>query len=325
MARTLSVVSGDIAASLVTQADANAAIRDAFMALDHGDATLFPSTRGSGSDAGTRFGVKVAYDGIRRVPGLKVGSYWPQNHARGLPNHGSTTLLLDDETGFPYALVEATYLNALRTAASDAVAVDALARADATVLAVVGTGNQSWFDVHAISLVRPLSKVFVAGRNVAGAETLATRLREDGFDAQACAVREAVTRADIIVTLTAAREPLFAAGDVRPGTHISAMGADGPGKQELDPALALATGAELFADTLDQTFTIGEFQYLAGLPRAADIRTLGAVLNGKAAGRTHDDAITLYDSSGIALQDIAIAAVALDRAREKELTQELAF
>jgi alanine dehydrogenase len=313
------IVDAPTARSLLSQDEAIEVVRQCFADLDSGISIGFPAIRGHGSDKTGRFGVKSGYDGRRRLPGLKVGSYWPHNTDRGLPNHGSTTLLLDDETGFPLALVSATYLNALRTAASDAVAVDLLARQDASVLTLFGTGHQAFHEAIAISCVRPLARVLVCGRDASKAAALAQRLQDAGLEAQAASADMALGEADIVVTATASRGALFAEQAVRRGTHVSAMGADGPGKQELPAALAMR--AELFADTRDQTFSIGEFQYLADTEAQGRVTEIGAVINGRAQGRTSDDAITIYDSSGISLQDLAVAGYVFEKALAAGLTQ----
>lgn len=309
-------VSETAARRLVTLQDAIALMEDAFAAFDRGQSQLFPFVAGHGSDPHTRFGAKLGYDGPRRTPGVKIGSYWPQNPAKGLGSHGSTTLLLDDDTGLPFALVAATHLTALRTAASDAMAVKHLARPEASVLAVVGAGHQAYWDARAIALVRPLDRVLVCARSPAAADGLAARLLGDGLPAEPSTLPQALEVADIICTVTASRAPLFPAAAVRPGAHISAMGADGRGKQELDPGLA--SRASLWADLPSQSVQIGEFQYLgrAGETRVAPI---GGRLTGRLAGRTSEGEITIYDSSGVALQDLAICAFALDRARTEGL------
>jgi len=300
---------------LVGAADAFAAIEGGFADLARGDAILFAPVAGRGTDPETRFGAKSGIDVARRCPGIKIGSYWPANRARGLPAHGSTTLLLDDDTGFPTALVAATHLNALRTAAADAVGVHHLARADAHVLAIIGAGHQAWFDLVAIRRIRPIREIRIWNRTTAAAERFAARVRGSGLAARATDIRSAVQDADIVVTATAAREPLLRNGWIAPGTHISAMGADGPGKQELDPALVAA--ASRFADLPAQAAVMGECQHAvaAGLVDAESITAIGAVIDGKAAGRVHREAITLFDSSGIAIQDLAIARLAVERAR----------
>lgn len=313
----LLTVSETAAKRLVTLKDAVALMEAAFVSLDRGDSLLFPAVRGHGSLPGTRFGVKAGYDATCRAPGLKVGTYWPGNSARGLGNHGSTTLLLDDETGLPRALIAATHLTALRTAASDAVAVKYLARPDASVLAVVGTGHQAYWDALAIAEVRSLSCVLVSGRDAQAAEALANRLRAADLPAESCGLQAALARADVVSTVTASREALFTAGNVRPGTHVSAMGADGPGKQELDPALAAR--ALLWADMPSQSVVMGEFQHVSAAT-AARIQPIGGLVAGRLLGRSSSQEITLYDSSGVALQDLVIGAFALERAQAAGLT-----
>lgn len=320
---TLQIVNGSAARKLVSQADAIEAMRQMFLALDRGVSVVFPPLVGHGSWSNTRFGVKAGFDGDRRIPGLKVGTYWTGNADRGEPNHGSTTLLLDDESGRPLALVEATWLNALRTAASDAIGTDLLARADASVLAIIGTGNQAYHEARAVASVRDLQAILVSGRNAHQAGRLASRLQDDGLPASPVPIDDALDRADIIATVTASRTPLFAADKVRPGAHISAMGADGIGKQEL-PA-DLLERASLFADLPSQSLTIGEFQHISGSAAANSVCSIGAVLAGHRVGRRSPHEITIYDSSGFGLQDIAIAALALERARKAGLVIEVDF
>ncbi len=316
----ISCVSETVAARLVTLRDAISLMESAFAALDRGDSKLFPFVAGHGSDPKTRFGAKLGYDGPRRLPGLKVGSYWPGNVARGLGNHGSTTLLLDDETGLPVALVAATHLTALRTAAADAVAVKHLSRPDASVLAMVGAGHQAYWDARAIAEVRRLDRILVCGRNPATAEALAVRLRQVELPALVCPLDDALAQADIVSTVTASRAPLFRAEQIRPGTHVSAMGADGPGKQELDPKLAVM--ASLWADLPSQSVIMGEFQHF-GVGVGAHVRPIGGLLSGRLPGRRSEDEITIYDSSGVALQDLAICAFALERAQAEGLVLSL--
>ena len=314
-------VSEDVASKVVSMADAIAAIEAMFRDYGRDMAEVFPVAQGHGPGAGTSFSIKSGLIRTSRVVGLKVGSYWPENRARGLTAHASTTLLLDPETGYPKALVAASHLTSLRTAASDAVAVRQLARVDSRTLALVGAGHQAWFELLAVREVRPIETVLVANRSPQAAENFARRIREElGLHAEATAMREAVAKADIIVTVTAARAALFEAGWVRPGTHVSAMGADGPGKQELDPALVAASS--LFADVVRQSVTIGEYEaaHKAGLIDADRITPIGAVLNG-APGRTSPEQVTVYDSSGMALQDLAICSLALAKASEGGLVQ----
>lgn len=316
------VVSETVARRLVTPRDAVALMEEAFADLDGSLSKVFPFVAGHGSDPKTRFGAKLGYDGRRRLPGVKIGSYWPGNTSRQIGNHASNTVLLDDETGLPIALVAATHLTALRTAASNAMAVKALARETASVLVVVGPGHQSYWDARTIAEVRTLDRILICGRQPERAEALAERLRQDGLPAQASELASALAQADIISTATASRAPLFAADMVRPGVHISAAGADGPGKQELDPALAAS--ASLWADLPSQSVALGEFQYL-GAAEVDRVQPIGGLLAGRLPGRRSDDEITVYDSSGVGLQDIAICAFALERALAAGLAVQVDF
>jgi ornithine cyclodeaminase len=314
-------VSEEVAGRVVSMAEAIEAVEAMFMEYGRGLAEVFPVAQGRGPEADTSFSVKSGLIAGSRHVGLKVGSYWPGNRARGLAAHASTTLLLDPDTGYPEALVAASHLTCLRTAASDAVAVKHLSRPDSRTLAVFGAGHQAWFEVLAVREVRPVERVFVVNRSGPAAEEFARRIREElGLEASGASARDALAEADIAVTVTASRGPLFAAALVRPGTHVSAMGADQPGKQELDTALVAQ--AALFADVPAQSVSIGEYEaaFNAGLVAAERITPIGAVLNG-APGRTSPAQITVYDSSGMALQDLAVASLALRKAEERGLVR----
>lgn len=307
----MKVIDERTAASLVTIDDAIAAVRSAFRALHDRRAEVFPVAGGSGSDPANRVAVKSArLDGI--ALGVKVGTYWPANVDHGGVAQASTVLLLDDSTGYPLAVVGASHLTALRTAAVDAVAVDALAPPLATTLAVVGTGHQAFYDALAISRVRSLADVAVWGRRVDRARAMVDRLVENDLPARAAdSLVDATGGATILTTVTAAHEPLVDLDTVGSVRHLSAMGADSPGKQELSEDLVASCWC--VADVVDQSVTIGELQHAtaAGRVEPDGIATLGAVLAGRAS--PPDGARTLFDSSGIAIQDLAAAALAYER------------
>lgn len=315
------IVTETAARTHVTMADAIEVIEQAFCALHEGAAEIFPVVIGNGGPPRSRFSAK---SGLWRGPdlvGLKIGSYWPDNRAKGLASHGSTTLLLDDATGFPVALIAATYLTALRTAAADAVAVRALARADASRLAIIGAGHQAWYELVAVSHVRTLSHVAIWSRDFERAEAMAARARAElSLDATAMDACSAVSGADIVLTVTSAAAPLIDDEWIKPGTHISAMGTDSRDKQELP--IALVARARRFADVPAQSIVIGEHRWAneAGLIDVTDITPIGAVLSAAAPGRREPCDITLFDSSGIALQDLAIGALALDKSERAGAT-----
>ncbi|MEU1183758.1 ornithine cyclodeaminase family protein [Streptomyces sp. NPDC005820] len=262
-----------------------------------------------GSDPNNRYTVKPAASSTHA--GLKIGTYWPGNDRHGLPRHHSTLLILDQEIGRIAAVLEVGAANAYRTAAADALAVDLLARPDASTLAVFGTGHQAGYDVRAVARVRPIGLVLAVGRDPDRTRAFADALTRDGIPARPAAPEEAASSADTIITATTsttADPALFDSEWVRPGTHVSAMGADAPGKREL-PA-ELVARAQLFCDATSQSRRIGELQHA---PADAHVTQLGDVLTGRAPGRRSPQDITLFDSSGIGLQDLYLGLALLDR------------
>lgn len=288
------------------------AAREAFIAAVVPAARSFPVVIAHASDPQNRFTVKSAAD--EQLAGVKVGSYFITNDEAGLPRHNSLILLFDQGTGRIGSVVEAGKLNAYRTAAADAVATDKLARSDADTLAIFGTGHQAEFEVHAIARIRNLRRVLVVGRTEERAVAFVDRLQTEGLPAETCDPEAACKQADIIVTATASKAPLFQAEWVQPGTHVSSMGSDGKGKQELPPELL--TKASLFCDLPAQSLDIGELQHVdAGAKPVA----IGQVLSGEANGRTSDQEITVFDSSGISLQDLYVAKKVIAAHLEKPL------
>jgi ornithine cyclodeaminase len=285
------------------------AVADAFVAAVDGSGTVYPVLMGTGLREGEVFGVKSGKAGIARIIGLKVGSYWPGNEASGLARHGSSILLLDPDTGRLKAVIEASYLNGPRTAAADAVAAASLARRDARTLLLIGAGHQSAFEARAISAIRPIDRILVASRDLKRAAGLCAVLARDlAIDASVTDIEAGCRQADIVVTATPSREPLFDAAWIRAGTHIASMGSDQTGKQELPTELLHR--ARLFCDLPAQSVSIGEFQHLRSEIAAGtlSITAIGDVLLNRAAGRTSADEITVFDSSGISLQDLFVAA-----------------
>jgi ornithine cyclodeaminase len=189
---------------------------------------------------------------------------------------------------------------------------------------LVGAGHQAWFELKAACAVRPIRRVLVWNRTPIAAEIFARRVREDlRIEASAADLRSAVEAADIVIASTAAREPLVSCEWVRPGTHISAMGSDAVGKGELSPGLIRQ--GRLFCDVVDQAITLGDFEsaFLAGLIDRNDIVPLGAVITGDKPGRTSEADITIFDSSGTALQDLAIGGLVLSKAVAQGLAEQI--
>jgi ornithine cyclodeaminase len=267
---------------------------------------------GRGSLDGETFGVKTGTVADKGIFGLKVGSYWPRNQSAGLAPHGSTILLLDPDTGRVRAVIEANQLNGPRTAAADAVAATVLARPDSQTLTIIGAGHQAEHEALALSAVLPLRRIFIVSRTAARAAALCEKLRPR------CAAEVATTdvetgcrNADVLVTVTPSRAPLFEAEWLRPGTHVASMGSDQAGKQELPPQLLRR--ARLFCDLPAQSVAIGEFQHVRPEIQAGTVGlvAIGSVLAGRAPGRTTVEEVTVFDSSGLALQDLFVAEALL--------------
>ncbi|WP_246204267.1 ornithine cyclodeaminase family protein [Streptomyces tailanensis] len=306
-ARLLLHITEEQTAALVDEDLALEAARAAFAATV--DGTVFPSLAVHGSDPRNQFTLKPSASATHA--GVKIGTYWPGNTEHGLPRHHSTLLLLDQTIGRIAAVLEVGTANAYRTAAADALAVDLLARAGTTTLAIFGTGHQAAYEVAAVSRIRPIGEILVVGRTAERAERMAAVLAAQGYTARSVGAEEACARADVIVTATTARAdtpPLFEAAWVRPGTHVSCMGADAPGKRELPPELFAR--ARVFCDLPEQARRMGESQHA---PAQTVLTPLGEVLTQRATGRTDDSDITVFDSSGIGAQDLYLGLALLKK------------
>ena len=283
------------------------------------DATGFvnPVVIGRGLASGETFAIKSGASATGRVVGLKVGSYWPRNENKGLAPHGSLVILLNPETGRLATIVDASELNGPRTAAADAVAAAQLARRDAKTLTVLGAGHQAAHEIRALCAIRPIERVLIASRSDARARILRNRLAAElSASIETTSIERGCSEADMLVTVTAACSPLFEADWIRPGTHIATMGSDQVGKQELP--VDLLHRARLFCDLPSQSLVIGEFQHIREAVESGMIAVtaIGDVLAGRVPGRQSDEEITVFDSSGIALQDLYVCARIAMRAAE---------
>jgi ornithine cyclodeaminase len=311
------IISESLAQELVSIEDAIEAVAATFIAMAQGKARNYPVVREVVGHADAVYGVKAGADISAPFLGLKAGGYWPHNLPRGLTNHQSSTLMFDPETGRASGLVSANYLTGVRTGAASALATRALSRADATVLGIIGTGGQSVHQLRATAKVRGLTRVHAWDPMPENVARFAASVTALGLDYVAETSPRAVAEAaEVIITVTPSQKPILLKDWIRPGTHISAMGADTKGKQELDPALVAA--ARLFVDEAAQAISIGECQhaYAQGMIGAADLTALGEVLGGRAEGRRSETEITLFDGTGVALQDLVVADLAMRRAME---------
>ncbi|MGB0438469.1 MAG: iminosuccinate reductase BhcD [Paracoccaceae bacterium] len=299
-------------ADLMTRAAAFDAVEQTFAAMARGDAYNFPVVREAIGHEDALYGFKGGFDRASGTLGLKAGGYWPHNlERRGIINHQSTVFLFDPDTGRVKAMVGGNLLTALRTAAASSVSIRHLARADARVLGMVGAGHQAVFQLRAALEQRSFDKVIGWNLHPEMLPRLAEVAAEAGLPFEAVSL-DGLRAADVIITITSSFDAIVMADHVSPGTHVACMGTDTKGKQELDPALMLA--ADVFTDEVAQSVSIGEAQHAVGqgLMAADDVAQLGAVINGSHAGRSSEEAITVFDGTGVGLQDLAVAGAVVD-------------
>jgi ornithine cyclodeaminase len=319
------IVPERLVAGLISEGAVFEAIEGVFAAMARGEARNFPVIRETIGHADALYGVKSGFDKAGLVLGLKSGGYWPDNMARGLTNHQSTVLLFDPDTGRVKAAVGGNLLTALRTAAASAVSIKHLARPDARVLGMIGAGLQSAYQMRAAARICKFDKVVGWNLHPEMLTRLADTAAELGLPFEAVDLPELGAQADVIITITSSFAPTLLSEHVRPGTHLACMGTDTKGKQEVEPALLLR--ARVFTDEVEQSVTIGEGQHAVaqGLIDADAITPLGAVIAGLAPGRTSPQEITLFDGTGVALQDLAVASIAVDAAMAQGLGQDVEF
>ncbi|MCG7519341.1 iminosuccinate reductase BhcD [Ruegeria sp. Ofav3-42] len=317
----LLIVGEDLCEQLVGREQAFDAVQAVFGAMASGGARNFPVVREALGYANALYGFKSGFDRDGQVLGVKSGGYWPGNAEHGLTNHQSTVFLFDPDTGQLSALVGGNYLTAVRTAASSAVSIAHLARKDAKVLGMVGAGHQSTFQLRAAAEQRDFEKVIAWNPHPDMLPRLAAVAEDIGLEFEAVSQQELGAKADVIITITSAFEPLLEKDWIKPGTHLACMGTDTKGKKEVDPVL-VAT-ATVFTDEVAQSVSIGEAQHAigAGALSETQITPIGAVINGDHPGRTSEDEITLFDGTGVGLQDLAVASVAARLADEAGLAQ----
>ena len=295
-------------------------VREVFVDMVEENAINYPVVRESLSSSPAVFGIKSAEYRRHSAIGLKAGGYFPSNALRGDTNHQSFVILFDQDSGKPIAMIGGNLLTKLRTAAAAAVSIDILARKEVRTLAVIGAGAQAETHIAAALLVRSFDRIILWNRGTDRAKALATRWQGDIPIEIALSAQEAVKDADVVITVTNSTAPLVMQDWVKDGTHLACMGADTIGKQEVD--IGLLKRARIFTDDQTQSITIGECQtaFQADIIHKEQINLLGNVLLGNIVGRESELQITLFDGTGVAAQDIAMAALVVKRFNEASRT-----
>jgi len=301
------------------------AMEEALISLHRGDFVLPLRPLVKAPDGNHLLGLMPTYrGGARPLYGLKTVAVFPDNAARGLDPHQGTVTLYDGATGQVVAVMNASPITAIRTAAVSGLATRALARADSQVLAVVGAGHQAHPHIAAMLEARQFEQIKIAARSLESAEKLAS---EWPLAVAVDSAEEALRDADVVCTVTSSAEPVVLGDWLKPGAHVNAVGACFPHTRELDgAAMARAT---LFTDRRescekeagDYIQAVTEGAIAEGHIRAE----LGEVLAGDAPGRTSEDEITVFESLGLAVEDLASAEYLVRRAAETRTGTNLEF
>ena len=313
---TLILTQADVAA-LLTMDECIAVVERAFALYGEGK-TAAPGILGMHATHGG-FHIKAGMlDFGHPYFAAKLNANFPDNPSRhALPTIQGAVVLCDADNGFPLAIMDSMEITSIRTGAATAIAAKYLARPDAAVVTVCGAGIQGRVQIHALAKVRPLERVHIFDKDEDRARQLAQALAHE-IPADIVVARNlaaAVRESDMCITCTTARRFFLEKGMVSPGTFVAGIGADNPEKQELDPALMASS--TVVVDVLEQCATIGDLHHAlaAGAMTRADVHAeLGEVVAGKKPGRTRADEITIFDSTGMALQDVAAAAAVYEKA-----------
>jgi alanine dehydrogenase len=332
-AGTLLLSRADIV-SLLTLEECIAAVETAFR--QHGEGrTSPPKVLGMpASDGG--FHIKAAllaasvpcFAGVPYFAAKLNGNFFYNQQRFAMPNIQGLIVLCDATNGYPLAVMDSIEITILRTGAATAVAAKHLARPESAVVTICGCGNQGRVQLRALRRILPLKRAYAFDVDEPRARRFASDLSgELHMDVQIVAQpRDAIRRSDVCVTCTPARRYFVHKNDVRPGTFLAAVGADNEEKQELDPQLF--AGGKVVADILDQCVEIGDLHHAIAqgvLERRSVHAELGELVAGRKPGRTSPEEVTIFDSTGAALQDVAAAAFVYEKAVKHECGKRFCF
>jgi alanine dehydrogenase len=267
-----------------------------YLSLEHGDFRAMPAA-------------------LPGSAGVKWVNVHPENPSRGLPSIMAILVYNDPETGYPLAIMDATEITAYRTGAAAAIASKYLTRLDSHTIGIIGAGFQAHTQILAHAELFDSISISVFDVSEAAVDKLMHSFSQ--FPIRNCSIQEAVA-SDIVCTLTPSRSPIIKKEWIAPGTHINAIGADAPGKQELDPSILKA--AVVIVDDIKQASGSGEINVpiQKGIYSVGEVYgTLAEVVAGKKKGRAHNNDVTVFDSTGIAVEDIAVAKLLFEKAQQR--------
>lgn len=267
--------------------------------------------------------VMPSYSSVLKMAGTKIVNVHPDNPKKGLPTVMASIILNDPKNGMPISIMDGSYITAMRTGAAGAVAAKYLAREDAITLGVVGAGVQALYQIMATAKVRKLKSIAVADPNEKAVKNLIKALDKEGIQVRAANIEE-VCGMDILTTATPVRKPIIKKEWIRPGTHINAIGADAEGKQELEPDILKIS--KIIIDDWAQASHSGEINVplSQGIISKENIWAgLGDVVAKKKIGRNSPEEITIFDSTGLGVQDLYTAAEVMKLAKKEGIGKEI--
>ena len=298
-------------------------VEDAFYDYGKGSVQMPPKTYLYFEEYNGDLRVMPSFSPKLKLAGTKIVNVHPENPKKGLLTVMAAIILNDAKTGIPIAMLDGTYITGVRTGAAGAVAAKYLARKDARTLGVVGAGQQAIYQIAAILKVRNIKEIFVSDINERAIKKLKKILTKEKIKIQEASLKEAVQK-DIVVTTTPLRKPIVKEEWILPGTHINAIGADAEGKEELDPELLKQ--AKVVIDDWTQASHSGEINVALkkGVINKNDIYgSLGEIVAKKKLGRKNAQEITIFDSTGLAIQDLYTASLVYKKAKNKKIGKEI--
>ena len=314
--------------SLLTIEECILAVERVFKMYGEGE-TLAPGVLGVHAQDGG-FHIKAGVLKLDRPYfAAKINANFPQNPKRvGLPTIQGVIVLHDADNGYPLALMDSIEITIQRTGAATAVAAKYLARSDSQTLTICGCGNQGRVSFRALRNLVSFKEVFAYDLDAAQAERFASEWSDETLTkvSAVSALEKAIRKSDVIVTCTPAKQFFVKQSWVRPGTFIAAVGADNEDKQELEPSLLFKS--RTVVDVLEQSATIGELHHAidAGVMSRNDVHAeLGEIVAGRRPGRSSKDEIIIFDSTGMALQDVIVAAAVYEKAVKSGLGRLIDF
>jgi len=266
--------------------------------------------------------IKSGYELVDEIVGVKIASGYAHNQQNyGVSNGLATILLIDAKNGVPIAIMEGGLITDMRTGAAGAVSAKYLANPNSKKVAIVGTGIIARWELEALSRVFPLDEVFVWGRNEENIKKYVKDMNgRVPLNYTPCIdLQECVSQADIVMTTTSSKQALIQSDWIKRGTHIACIGADMPSKQELDPQL-FERAQKIVVDSIDQCVERGEVQHALreGIISRNELIEMGQVILGSESGRESETDITIFDSTGLSIQDITTAKKVVSVLKERD-------